>query len=70
MKVQGLLMQMRFIEVHQIFAEKNKVGYFSNRVVYAADTWDQNMTSKIKARIYILLIKVQLCMELIDGTKM
>jgi hypothetical protein len=31
MKVQGRVMQARFIEIRQIFAEKNKVGYFSNR---------------------------------------
>ena len=33
MKVQGRLMQARFIEIHQIFEEK-KVGYFSNRVLF------------------------------------
>ena len=30
-EVQGCLMQARFIEIHQVFANKNKVGYFSNR---------------------------------------
>ena len=34
MKVQGHLMQARFTEIHQVFAKKKKVGYFSNRVVY------------------------------------
>ena len=33
-KVQGRLMQARFIEIHQVFAKK-KVGYFYNRVVYS-----------------------------------
>ena len=33
MKVQGRLMQVHFIE-QQVFAKTNKVGYFSNRVVY------------------------------------
>ena len=33
MKVQGHLMQAFFIEIHQVF-EKDKVGYFSNRVIY------------------------------------
>ena len=32
MKVHGRLMQARFIEIHQVFAKRNKVGYFSNRV--------------------------------------
>jgi hypothetical protein len=31
MEVQGCLMQVRFIEIHQVFAKKNK-EYFSNRV--------------------------------------
>ena len=31
MKVQGRLMQARFIEIHQVFV--NKVGYFPNGVV-------------------------------------
>ena len=30
MKVQGPLMQARFIESHQVFKKKNKAGYFSN----------------------------------------
>ena len=30
MKAQGRLIQVRLIEIHEIFA-KNKVGYFSNR---------------------------------------
>ena len=34
MKVQGRLMQARFIEMHQVFVKENKVGYFSNRVVF------------------------------------
>ena len=33
MKVQGRLMQARFIEIHQVFCKTN-VGYFSNRVVF------------------------------------
>ena len=33
MKVEGHLMQVHFIENHQIFAKKN-VEYFSNRVVF------------------------------------
>ena len=33
MEVQGRLMQACFIEIHQVFAKQNKVGYFSNRVV-------------------------------------
>ena len=33
MKVQGRLMQARFIEIHQVFAKINKVGYFANWVV-------------------------------------
>ena len=31
--VQGRLMQARFIEINQVAAKKNKVGYFSNIVV-------------------------------------
>ena len=34
MKVQGLIMQARFIEIYQVFAKKKKVGYFSNEVVW------------------------------------
>ena len=34
MKVEGRLMQARFIKIHQVFSKGNKVGYFSNRVVY------------------------------------
>ena len=34
MKVQGPLMKAHFIEIHQIFTKQNKVGYFSNRVVF------------------------------------
>ena len=30
MKVQGLLMQARFVEIHQVFSKKKKLGYFSN----------------------------------------
>ena len=33
MKVQGRLMQGRFIQIHNVFL-KNKFGYFSNRLVY------------------------------------
>ena len=33
MKVYGRLMQARFNKIHQVFDSKNKVGYFSNRVV-------------------------------------
>ena len=33
MKVHGRLMQARFIEIHQVLAKENKVGYFFNRVV-------------------------------------
>ena len=33
MKVQVLLMQMLFIEIHQVFGKNNKVGYFSNSEV-------------------------------------
>jgi hypothetical protein len=34
MKVKGRLMQVGFIEIHQVFAKKiNKVRYFSNRDV-------------------------------------
>ena len=33
-RVQGHLMQARFIDIHQLFAKK-KAGYFSNRVVFA-----------------------------------
>ena len=35
MKVYGHLVQVYFIDIHQVFAkkEKNKVGYSSNRVV-------------------------------------
>ena len=33
MKVRSYLMQARFIEIHQ-FSQKNKVGYFSKRVVH------------------------------------
>ena len=33
MTIQGHFMQAHFIEIHQVFA-KNKVGYFSNRVVF------------------------------------
>ena len=32
MKVQGSLIQARFIEIHQVFTRTNKVWYFSNRV--------------------------------------
>ena len=32
MKVQGRLMQVRFIEIHPGFAKQNKVGYFSNEL--------------------------------------
>ena len=32
-KVQGRFMQAHFIEIYQVFTEKNKVWYFSNRVV-------------------------------------
>ena len=31
MKVQGHPIQTRLIEIHQVFAKKNKVRYFSNR---------------------------------------
>ena len=31
MNVQGSLMQARFIEIHQVYVKKNKVGYFANR---------------------------------------
>ena len=34
MNIQGRLMQARFIQIHQVFAKKNKVEYFSNRVVF------------------------------------
>ena len=34
MKIQGRLMHVRFNEIHQVSAKKNKVRYFSNRVVY------------------------------------
>ena len=34
MRVQGRLIQARFIEIHQVF-EKKKFGSFSNRVVYS-----------------------------------
>ena len=33
MKVQGRLLQARFIDTHQVFA-KNKVGYFSNSILH------------------------------------
>ena len=33
MDVQGRLLQVCLIEIHQVFA-KNKVGYFYNRVAY------------------------------------
>ena len=33
MKVQGSLMQVRLVEIHQVFAKQN-VRYFSNRAVY------------------------------------
>ena len=32
LKAQALLMQARFVEIHQVFAKKI-IGYFSNRVV-------------------------------------
>ena len=31
MEVQGRFMQARFIQIHQVFAKENKVGYFTNR---------------------------------------
>ena len=34
MKVQGRVVQARFIEIYQVFAKINKVGYFYNRVVF------------------------------------
>ena len=33
MKVQGHLMQVCFIEIHHVFAKKEKVRYFPNRLV-------------------------------------
>jgi hypothetical protein len=33
MKVQSFLVQVRFIEIYEVFSKENKVGYFSNRVV-------------------------------------
>ena len=33
MKVQGRLMQVCFIEIHQVFAKENNFGYFPNTVV-------------------------------------
>ena len=33
MKVQGALMQARFIDIHQVFAKQKKVGYFSNSTI-------------------------------------
>jgi hypothetical protein len=32
-KVQGRLIKEHLIEIHQVFTEKNKVGYFTNGVV-------------------------------------
>ena len=34
MRVQGRLMQVHLIEIHLVFAKKNKDGYFSNRAVF------------------------------------
>ena len=34
MKLQDRFMQARFIEIHQFSQNKNKAGYFSNRVVF------------------------------------
>ena len=39
MKVQGRIMQASFIDIHQVFA-KQKVGYFSNRVVFKMMCWN------------------------------
>ena len=33
-KAQGRLVEARFIKIHQVFAKRKKVGYFSNRVVF------------------------------------
>ena len=30
MKVQGRLMQVHFIDIHQVFGKENKIGYFSH----------------------------------------
>jgi hypothetical protein len=39
MKIRGCLVQARFIEIHQVFAKKKKVGYFSNRGLYHHIVW-------------------------------
>ena len=36
MEVEGRLRQARFIEIYQVYGEKDKVGYFSNTVVFEA----------------------------------
>ena len=41
MKVQGRLIQARFIEIHQVFVKKKKAGYFSNRPRTFQEEWTE-----------------------------
>ena len=54
MKVQGRLMQTRFIETHQVFAKKNKVGYFSLTGAYNIN----NLREKNQEKNIIILFHV------------
>ena len=57
MKIQGSLMQARFIEIHQVFAKK-KVEYFSNKIVCLKKIY-QSLIEKIYKLSHLELQKLR-----------
>ena len=56
MEVQGHLMQARFIEIHQVFAKKHKVGYFPNRILLIVPCCIKNSVTKRVANYIAFLV--------------
>ena len=53
MRVQGRLMQARFIEIHQVVAKERKVGHFSNLMAFLNYCWPF-FTNNLNYIIYYL----------------